>query len=121
MLYDPKWEETVTPPVIEEPWRKLCSRAAEVIRQYGWIKHEPGNVQVGFCVIGALLYAFAEANDPAEGSAKSNDYLLAKSAILRTLTSLGIFGDGIPHWNDKRAMYQEDVINVLELAAKSPE
>lgn len=130
MLYDPKWAETVTPPVIEEPWRKLCSRAAEVIRTYGWVRHKPGNEQEGFCVIGALLYASCEAEGvPYAGEhpgdsqgGRSTDYLLSRVKVINTLHSLGMTNVfNIPEWNDRIALYPEDAIKLLELAALSAE
>jgi hypothetical protein len=88
---------------------RLLLRAADVIREFGWVQNSFGNKRVGFCLIGAIGFAAWGAWRPEPDV--SNQY---DQAAVR----LGHFLCGDPvYYNDDPMRTKEDVIAALEAAA----
>lgn len=76
-------------------------KAYEVIKKYGWIQRAYGNVEMGFCLVGAI----AESNQKGAVEAVEKE-LYASSYILTSLTA----------WNDTIGRTKEEVIALLRKA-----
>lgn len=101
MLYDPKWETTVTPIKTIEPWQQVLIDAANLIKKKGWVKgHYETNK--GFCMVGAIR--MAAKNTP-----------MAYDAEMHLSRSMGTYN--ILAWNDHNAKSKEHVIYELRKAA----
>lgn len=126
MLYDPKWE-VPAPVVVEEDWRKVVRLAAQHLRQYGWIQRWLGSTEYGFCTVGAVLSAACELegidyNKARTHVARDNSpYMIAIGKIESHISHNGNCPHSIPGWNDSEYQTKENVIEMLETIAASPE
>lgn len=80
--------------------------AADTIRQYGWIQRQPGDVEVGFCLLGALGHVGRPAG--------------LQFRALRSLQDVceDVYGDAlISYVNDRRITSADQAIQLLEKAA----
>jgi hypothetical protein len=132
MLYDPKWNEVITPPEIKiEPWQEILLKAAEVIRKRGWtdeaFQDEAGSV----CAIGA--FRVVQHGNAQKARSKNRNYAskdMAK-ALRKFESTLGLkkydsdarWDNGtvtnIINWNDKRCQGTAEITRLLKKAAKA--
>lgn len=116
MLYDPKWEETTAP--VKEGWKIILQDAANILRQYGWVKNRVGNPVTGFCMVGAMLQAVAvREGSTLEGRLEhyinNPDYRKARKKLDRTVPVSSTY------WNDSVACTVDQVIAKLEDTANA--
>jgi hypothetical protein len=116
MLYDPKWETTVTP---VEAWRAALLKAADLIRQRGLAKRSRQTSEGSLCLHGAIL--MAKYDNP---WADDFGHCDAVRAVYHYLRSTGVSEnminpDGLAYWNNEPERTAEDVIKALEAAARN--
>lgn len=118
-LYDPKEIET-SPEVKLEPWRQNLLNSAQYIRDHGWYQGglcDPSRERV--CIIGSLYAGIGLLNAAAEKSP-----FLQKKVTKEWDKIVGYMGKNtstfcLATWNDKKGRTAEEVIAVLEGAARS--
>lgn len=85
---------------------EVVEGAAEVIRTYGWTKGSFGSDERGYCLMGAASRFMWDHNENA-------------SFYIQDVIAVGIPNRGNPIlFNDYRAKKVEDVLDVLDRAAK---
>lgn len=104
MLYDKKWDKELPVTPTLEPWQQLLLDAAQYIRDHGWCQHQLMNRHGAVCLAGAL--------ESAPGWKNAQD---AIEAVARLQPHASIW---VSVWNDKPGRTKEEVIAVLEKAAK---
>jgi hypothetical protein len=102
MLYDKRWENKVA----VEPWRQTLLDAADQIETHGWIQHEDGDANSGFCVVGAIFRAFRYEPDSIDQEA----IMQLRRYVAR---------DNIVLWNDDPNRTKDEVITVLRQAGRA--
>ena len=138
MLYDKRWEETITPVVEEEEWRTILRRAADIIER-GWTqrKYSERNakgVPIAFCAVGALSCASAPDNiinsraygfaEPATDAGQVA-YRKLLEHVNSTIPTKGYLWwkkpatrySSVPDWNDDPDRTKEEVAKAMREAA----
>lgn len=111
MLYDPKWEITVTPIKTIEPWQQLLIDAADLIEKKGWIQSAYKS-QFGYCTLGALRVVYQRQKpDHAYIQKSDHAYMEAQVKLRQTL------GTDIAGWNDSSCRSKEQVVQMLLFVA----
>ena len=87
---------------------KVLQAAADTIDKYGWIRDDRGNVEVGFCTLGAINFASLQLDISP---------LSQENAIQRLRIYLG--EGSIALWNDNGCQDGQMAASVLREAAKS--
>lgn len=92
---------------------RTLRETADLIEKCGWLTFNFGSIEKGFCVIGAMNYALT-----GDASAATIEVNAAANALWQWLckhTERPVLC--IPHWNDKQAESQEEVVAILRKAA----
>lgn len=79
-------------------------KPSELIKQYGWIQKESGNLESGFCIAGAVEYTYKE-------SIKFIIFDLLNKKIQEHESTRHLF---LAEWNDQPGRTKEEVIALLE-------
>ena len=74
-------------------------KPSELIRECGWIQGRPGNRIMGYCIVGAVWYAYID------------DKKTRKRIYERLCKNRGI---AIEVWNDMQGRTQNEVVMLLE-------
>ena len=82
---------------------EVCARAAELIREHGWVQGRFGDNRSGYCIYGALNTAFTA--KPRSCSLPAEVWNLLP---IRSILS----------WNDDQSRTVDEVLAVLDEAAK---
>lgn len=93
---------SLSPPVIDEPWRKALRDAAELIREKGWCQHSFGDTAGPSCLIGAIF--------------KVSGWSPTTANAMRAVTK-AIGGHSAMRWNDHPSRTKDEVISALLQAA----
>ena len=89
----------------------ICRRAAELIRQHGWVQGQIGGTHIGFCLWGALI----RASGPDFAVLHEADRL-----VRRRFSWWARWTNRPPSWwNDKMGRTQAEVLAVLDEASRS--
>lgn len=120
MLYDKRWDAKVETKQIEE-WREVLLRAADIVRARGLAKWTQMAQDGSVCIQGAISLA-------ATGAIYGNGplYCRASTAVKSHLVTIGasmpvrdVHGYGNANWNNKPERTADEVIAVLETAART--
>lgn len=107
MLYDPKWEtEVPAADTKQDDWRIILRKAAQLLKERGWIQKKMQDEAGRMCMLGAVIAASDELR--AKGSAVAGERL--EKLMLETRLS-------VPSWNDVMGRTKEEVIEKLLEAA----
>lgn len=109
MLYNKQWEK---PEIKTEEWRKVLRNAADLIEYCGWVKHQLGNENIGFCSIGAI----ETVTDGLVDGGPNETWLDGAEALFH----LGkhINNPCVATWNDYRQRTKRQVIEAMRAAAE---
>lgn len=83
---------------------KILTRAADLIRRYGWVQYQKGNRYEGFCLVGAVINASGE------------EWRSVPAAHDRLIDTLG--SRELAAWNDHPDRTEEEVLELLERASR---
>ena len=81
----------------------VLSEAAELIRRHGWVQRKSGSIGEGFCLIGAVINVTRD----------KHQCFLANEALIRASGTISIVT-----WNDTEGRTKEEVLELLERAAR---
>ena len=106
--------------------RAIARRAGELIGEHGWIRGRFGNPNIGFCLLGACLRAYADLGQPQIGviPISAELYQAINPAVpLATLDALLAstleIESRLMAWNDKEGRTRQDVLDLLDRIARS--
>lgn len=103
MLYDPKWQEKIETPVLNEPWRESLREAAAVIQKRGWVQGRLSDDKGRVCTVGA----FCLLRNYIEGYVRFSDYISVR------------YMKSIANWNDVPGRTKEEVVEALLYVANT--
>lgn len=86
---------------------EVCAKAAELIREHGWVQGRFGDKRSGYCLDGALNLAYS-------GHPRSCNTPIG----VRKLVG-GIIGRNHVRWNDDPLRTVEEVLAVLDEASRT--
>lgn len=96
---------------------ELLREAAKIIMRDGWTQKVYGNPGSGFCALGAIRYAYEEADgayDITEAEERLAEWLRVHEPMVGARDDF----DAVTYWNDRLALTAEDVILGLKRAAE---
>lgn len=91
----------------------LLKDARDLIREKGWVKYQYGNMDLGFCVVGAIIRA--KQNRGPHVFVRSDNNSVGEA--IGFLSS--IVDESVSKWNDKPGQTQEAVLELFDLAIEA--
>jgi len=92
----------------------LLASAADALTRFGWVQGMMGTVHTGFCLLGAVDYAYQ--SRPWHVGCSSGTFMAARDAL-----SVLVWPLGAVHWNDAPGRTEEEVICLVRRAAAALE
>lgn len=119
MYYKPTCKPVEVPAIVKplEPWRQLLLDTAHYIREHGWTQYQAHDGRGAVCLTGALL---ATIDSAATLGMRGSLFISASNAIQAEIVLRGGPDYSLPRWNDQPGRTVEEVLDVLEAAARSP-
>lgn len=97
---------------------RVLERAANIIKEHGWVRGTLYREGQGYCAIGAIQAATGHC----PGSIGAHAQPTYKPAMQRLATLIGALNEKgqtlIGNWNDSKATNKEEVIAALQAAAR---